>query len=153
MVKKYALDIFDLLNRLNSDEGDIYSSLTVEERASFAPLVVMRWLSGSTDAAEILAVNEFINPNVFSLSKHPHLLMKLMQVCVNKKKKRYNWVAAAPSSRKSLSLMVMQESLGLSPREVHKIKHPPPAEILKMAEEIGWQQDEISKLKKELEKS
>jgi hypothetical protein len=154
MTKAYALDIFDLLNKINdASVVDVYSGLTDEERAAFAPLVTMRWMSGSPDAAELLALNEFVNQYVFSLGKHPHLLMQLLQACSSKKRKRYNWVASKAEAKRALSVKAAQEYLGMSRREVQAIKLPPDEELIKMAESMGWQADEVSKLKKELQSS
>jgi hypothetical protein len=153
MQKKYALDVFELLDKINDPSiGDIYSTLTSEEKAAFAPFVIMRWMSGTSDKSELLALNEFMNQYAFSLGKHPHLLMQMLQACSSKRKKRYNWVSAKGDSTKKLSLKVMQEYMGMTSREAQKVRMPSGTELLKMAENIGWQPDEITKLKKELSK-
>ena len=151
MAKTYSLDIFDLLNKLNdANYADVYATLTAEERAGFAPLVAMKWMSGTSDELELLSLNEFVNPIVFSLGKHPHLLMRVLQACAAKKKKRYTWIASKPSTKNVLAEKVIQEALNMSSKEAKKITLPPTTEILAMAESIGWQSDEITKLKKEL---
>ncbi len=151
MAKIYSLDIFDLLNKLNDENcTDVYATLTIEERAGFAPLVAMKWMSGTSDELELLSLNEFANPIIFSLGKHPHLLMRVLQACAAKKRKRYAWTASKSSMKNTLAEKVVQEALNMSSKEVKKIKLPPPLEILAMAESIGWQGDEITKLKKEL---
>jgi len=147
----FKLDIFDLLGRLNDPKaGDIYSKLSDEERKGFAPLVVMRWASGTSDARQIMMLNEFVNLNVFTLGKHPHLLMMLLQAANSKTNKRYNWLGIKSKKKNSGALRVIQEYFEMSEREA-KLLNPLPsdAEIMKMAEELGWDKDEISKLKKE----
>lgn len=152
MAKTYALDVFELLNKINDPKiADIYADLTEDERAGFAPLVVLRWMSGSSDGGEIVAVNEFANRYVFSLGRHPHLLMLLMQACSSKRKKRYNWVASKTEVKRALTTKVMQEYFGMSQREVQRISRPPAHELLTMAESIGWQPEDLAKLKKEIE--
>lgn len=151
MAKTYSLDIFELLNKLNDEScADVYATLTAEERGGFAPLVTMKWMSGTSDVLELLSLNEFANPIIFSLGKHPHLLMRVLQACAAKKRKRYAWTASKPSVKNALAEKVVQEALNMSSKEVKKIKLPPANEILSMAESIGWQGDEITKLKKEL---
>jgi len=147
----FKLDIFDLLGRLNDPkQGDIYTALTDEEKKGFAPLVVMRWASGTSDTRQIMLLNEFVNPNVFTLGKHPHLLMMLMQAANSKTNKRYSWLGVKSKKKNSEALRVIQEFYDMSEREV-KLMNPRPSEseILSMAEQLGWDKDEIAKLKKE----
>jgi hypothetical protein len=147
----YKLDIFDLLGKLNSSKsGDIYSKLSDDEKKGFAPLVVMRWMSGTSDERQIMLLNEFVNPYVFSLGKHPHLLMQLLQVASSKTSKRYQWLGIKSKKKNVEALRAVQEYYGMSAREVKTLNpFPTEAEVLQMAEELGWQKDEITKLKKE----
>lgn len=152
MGKKFSLDIFDLLGKLNNPRaGDIYEKLTDEEKKGFAPLVVMRWMSGTSDERQIMMLNEVVNPYVFPLGKHPHLLMQLLQVASSKTNKRYKWLGVKSKKKNTETLRVLKESLEMSDREVRLLDPlPPKEEILKMAEHLGWQKDEMDKLKKEL---
>lgn len=147
----FKLDIFDLLGKLNDPKaGDIYSKLNDEEKKGFAPLVVMRWASGTSDARQIMLLNEFVNPNVFTLGKHPHLLMMLLQVANSKTNKRYSWLGIKSKKKNSEALRVVQEFYDMSEREA-KLLNPLPTneELVEMAERLGWDKDEIAKLKKE----
>lgn len=151
MAAGYKLDIFDLLSKINSvKSGDIYSKLSDDEKKGFAPLVVMRWLSGTSDERQIILLNEFVNKYVFTLAKHPHLLMQLMQVASSKTSKRYQWIGIKSKKKNPQSQKVVQDYLEMSAREV-KLLNPFPneAEIMQMAEELGYQKEEITTLKKE----
>lgn len=150
----YKLDIFDLLSKIsNSKSGDIYATLSDDEKKGFAPLVVMRWLSGTSDEQQIILLNEFVNPKVFTLGKHPHLLMQLLQSSNSKTTKRYQWLGIKSKKKNVEAMKVVQEYFNMSLREV-KLLNPFPSEteVLEMAELIGWQKDEISKLKTEYKK-
>ena len=150
----YKLDIFKLLGDINSPKaGDIYEKLSDDERKGFAPLVVMRWMSGTSDERQIILLNEFVNPYVFSLGKHPHLLMQLLQVASSKTSKRYAWLGIKSKKKQVEAYRVIQEYFELSTRETKTYSLPPAEELLKMAEELGWQKDEISKLQKELKEN
>ena len=46
----FKLDIFKLLSTIDSSSSNIYASLSDEERKGFAPLVVMRWMTGTSDS-------------------------------------------------------------------------------------------------------
>jgi len=149
-VATYKLDIFRLLSDIdNPRNGDIYEKLTEDERKSFAPLVVMRWMTGTSDERQIMLLNEFVNPNVFTLSNHPHLLMQLLQVASSKKSKRYAWLGVKSQKKNVECLEVIKQYFGLSEREAKTYSFPPQDELMQMAEELGWDKDKIAKLKKE----
>jgi hypothetical protein len=146
----YKLDIFGLLSNIDSPRsGDIYDKLTEDERKGFAPLVVMRWMSGTSDERQIMMLNEFVNPSVFTLSDHPHLLMQLLQVASSKKPKRYAWLGVKSNKKSVECVEVIKQYFGISEREAKTYSLPPQEEILQMAEELGWDKDRIAKLKKE----
>src|SRR5271154_2235756 len=147
----FKLDIFDLLGKLNSPHsGDIYSKLSEEERKGFSPLTTMRWLSGTSDKRQIMMLNEFVNPYIFALGKHPHLLMMLLQVASSKTGGRNNWLAIKSNKKNVESMKVVSDYFEMSEREVKTLNpFPPEKEIIQMAEELGWQKEEMTKLKKE----
>jgi hypothetical protein len=150
--RTFKLDIFDLLSKIDRGDLHIWDKLSEDERKGFAPLVVMRWMSGVTEARQIVYLNELINPLIFQLGKHPDLLMKLLAACSSKKQRRYFWLAASKKkAAKKLEVQVLQEYYGYSER-VAKQQLPllDGEDILTMAEELGWQKDELAKLKKEI---
>ena len=150
----YKLDIFKLLGEINNAKaGDIYAKLSDDERKGFSPLVVMRWMSGTSDERQIILLNEFVNPYVFTLGKHPHLLMQLLQVASSKTSKRYAWLGIKYKKKQVEAYRVIQEYFELSVREAKTYALPPAEELLKMAEALGWQKDEITKLQKELKEN
>ena len=148
----FKLDIFDLLSKISSkSSGDIYSKLSDDEKKGFAPLVVMRWLSGTSDGAQIVLLNEFVNKSVFPLAKHPHLLMQLLQVANTKSSKRYQWLGVKSKKKNPQSQKVVQQYFDMSAREIGLMNpFPTKLEIAQMAEELGWQKDELAALNKEL---
>jgi hypothetical protein len=147
----YKLDIFDLLGKLNNPKsGDIYSKLSDEEKKGFAPLVVMRWMSGTSDEQQIMLINEFANPSIFALGKHPHLLMQLLQASSSKTNKRYQWLGIKSKKKNVEALRAVQEYYCMSIRETKGLNpFPSQDEVLRMAESLGWQKEEITKLQKE----
>jgi hypothetical protein len=151
MTRKFSLDIFDLLGQLNNPRaGDIYSKLSEDEKKGFAPLVVMRWMSGTSDQRQIMMLNEVVNPYVFALGKHPPLLMQLLQVASSKTSKRYQWLGIKSKKKNQQAMAVVAEYFDMSKREVRLLDpFPPEEEVMQMAEELGWQKEELAKLKKE----
>jgi hypothetical protein len=78
-----ALDIKRELAAVDTRNRDFYSNLTDEERKSFSPYILMRYVSnvqGDPDLQEwyLETVNEYVNKNHWTLSKeHKELLWKL----------------------------------------------------------------------------
>lgn len=147
----YKLDIFALFDKLNSSKsGNIYASLTDDEKKGFSPLIIMRWLSGTSDERQIILLNEFVNKNVFPLAKHPELLMRLLHAASSKTGKRYQWMGVKSNKKNSETIRAVADFLDMSAREARLLDpFPPDDEVLKMAECLGWQKDELAKLKKE----
>ena len=159
--KKFALDIFSVLARLNKGELSLWSSFTPEEQKGFAPYVITRWLSGTKSALQLIYVNEFVNANVFSFTpgngfklNHNELLCKLMAVCGDKVSKRFVWKPEPKknsSGMSSLALQVIGDYFEYSQREAIATYHLLSREdVLELANELGYQDDELKKLKKEL---
>lgn len=147
----FKLDIFGVLSKIdNPRSGDFYSKFSDEEKKAFPPLVVMRWMSGTSDDRQIILLNEFVNPYVFSLGKHPHLLARLMQVASSNTQKRYQWLGIKSKKKNLEALRVVGQYFEMSEREV-KLMDPFPSEteVMQMAEELGLQKEELAKLKKE----
>lgn len=88
----HKLDIFELLKEIDKGNYRYFDNLTEEQIASFSPLVVMRWMSGTDDAKQILRLNTILNPRIYNLAKHKELLYKTLCVCSNKQYKRYTWM-------------------------------------------------------------
>lgn len=148
----FKLDIFGLLSRIgNAKAGDIYASLSDDEKKGFAPLVVMRWMSGSNDMGQIITINEYANKFVFPLAKHPHLLMLVLQACSSKSSGKARWIGIKGGSKKTqLRNQVLMDYFEFSANEIRSmIVFPTNEEIVEMAEELGWQKDEVKKLQTE----
>lgn len=153
MTKKFALDIFDFLAKLNSTKSGIYDGLSEEERKAFSPLVVMRWLSGTSDTRQIMMLNTFANTSVFQLGAHKKLLAGVLQACTSKVPgRRYKWMSIrGGSKKKDLANNVISQYYGMSSNEIRKLNpRPTSSEIMSMAEDLGFQKDELTQLKKEL---
>lgn len=148
----FKLDIFKVLGDLSTGDHLTYRKLSDEEKKGFAPLVIMRWMTGTSDPSQIITMANFANKAIFPLGKHPELLAMLLASCsTQKRQRRYNWLGVKSSKKKTLARQAVQEYLDYSSQEMRKLTLlPPDEEIIEMAEACGWQKDEISKLKKEL---
>lgn len=151
--KKHKLDIFQVLNKLSVKDREFYSSLSEEEQKALAPLVVMRWLSGTRDARQIFFLNELVNPFVFSMANHKELLVDMMLISTSGRSQRYFWNKAnsKKSSNAPKSVEVICDYFGYSTTEAVEVLPLFSAEdVLQLAEELGKQLDDIKTIKKEL---
>ena len=153
MASERKLDIFRVLEAINDKDIAFIDKLTEEEAKAFVPFVVQRWLSGTSSAKQVYFINELLNPFVFSLQGHKKLLWSLMMVCSPGKQQRYSW-AALPSKKntsKPTAAKVLQEYYGYSAVEaVNVLDMLTRQHLIDMAEELGWQQEDIAKIKKEV---
>lgn len=153
MKKKHKLDLFTLLNQISTKKRDYYERLSEEEQKAFMPLVVMRWLSGTRDARQVIFLNEIVNPSVFSLHKHKKFLYYLMTVCTTGNGQRYFWnkTLSKRSSTTPTIVNTIREFFGYNTREAaDALRLLSDDDILGYAEHLGKQPDEIRKIKKEL---
>lgn len=154
MAKERALDVFELLGKLDRKDYEIWDALTDEQKKEFSPLVVMRWMAGCSDPVQIIFLNEIVNTSVFQLGDHKELLMKLLAVCSNGKSKRYSWInykvsSGTKKSKKVNDLIAAHYHMSLKEAdEARKLFSD--AEIIELAEMHGLQKEEINEIKKEL---
>ncbi len=154
MAKEFVLDIFQLLDKLSRNDLHIWETLTEEQQKAFSPLVTMRWMSGTSAPDQIICLNEFVNPYIFNLpQEHKELLLKLLATCGPGKPRRYAWQGAKGGKRsRPLSVKVIADSYQMTTRlaelELHRFEQ---ADLIELAETLGWQKDEIALLKKEKE--
>lgn len=150
------LDIFKVLDATNAKNRPFYEKLSPEERKGFVPSVTARWMTGTNDAAQVVCVNEFVNPYTFSLYKHPQLLWQLMTAANSGSRKRYAWnkLPGKNSTGKSNTIKVIMEYFDYSPaRASEAVDMLTREQVMDMAADLGWQPDEVAKIKKEMKAS
>jgi len=148
------LDIFQTLENINKKNVEFYDELTDEEKKGFQPLVIMRWMTGTTDAKQIIFVNELLNPFVFPFYSHPKLLYDLMTIASSGKSRRYKWQAKGKKqSSFPLTLTVIQQYYQYSKSDaLDVLPLISNDDIIVMAESQGLQKEELTKIKAELKK-
>jgi hypothetical protein len=146
------LDIFQVLEKIDLKQRDYFSGLTEKEAKSFAPIVVTRWLSGTYNKSQVIIINEIVNPYIFSLHHHKLLLWYLMTIGTSGKKQRYSWNKT--KSNKALDtacILCIKDYFNYSSKDAEQVyKTIDKKHIIDMAEELGYQDGELNRIKKEL---
>lgn len=151
--KKFALDIFSILSKLNAKDLTVWDNLSDEERKGFSPYIIARWMSGTNDPMQIILLNELVNPNIFSKTgQRTDIMCKLLAICGTGQSKRFKWIPESKKAKKKdVSLEIVKEYYDITTAEaLHYITTLDNSDVLEMAEELGYQQDELKKLKKDL---
>lgn len=145
------LEIFKVLENI-SRKNRFYDGLTDEEQKSVQPFVIMRWLTGCSSAQQIYFLNEFVNPYVYSLSKHKELLCDLLSVCTLGRNLRYKWVPPVANTKMfpNISELIASAMNCKVSEATDLIFAFTDEEILEIADELGRQAEDIAKIKKEL---
>jgi hypothetical protein len=148
-----ALDVFNLLGHIDRKNKFVWDNLTVEQRKEYSPLITMRWMSGCDDARQIIFLNTLMNPMVFVQGDHKELLIKLQAICGSGRSKRYQWlgIKAKADKKSPLAIKVIKETFGYSTKvAADYVDMFSKDEYVEMAEKLGWQQQELKDLKKQV---
>ncbi len=82
---------------------DFYKNLSVEHKKEISIWVLMRYMSSSQNHSEhhLLMVNDLVNSNFNSLSKHPELQWKLLTLCGTNRKQYHPWIPPGRGAKKN----------------------------------------------------
>lgn len=146
-------DIFSIMAALDKGDYFVYDKLSPEERKEAPIFMLLKWMCATSDDSQILRMNAIVNPIIFNTYKHDSLHMKLLAIASNKKSKKYTWIKQKSSSNKKqkLAINVIKEYYNISEKEaLLAISSLDKKEIIEMCEVLGYQKEEIAKIKKEL---
>lgn len=148
---KNKLDIFGLLSKVSTKDAHYFARLSVEHQKAFQPYVVQRWLSGTNNPGQIVFLNEVANPYVFSLYQHKQLLYQLFTVCTDGTPKKYNWIKPHKATKQPLTVEVICQYFCYGVKEAKDlIPILSKQQIIQYAEQLGYDKDKLTKLKKEM---
>lgn len=153
--KTYKLDLFGLLSKLDKKQYDIWKSYNDEERKEISPLIIMRWLSGTSDKRQIVFLNEIVNQVVFQFgSEHKELLLKLLAIANSGTPRRYYWQGQKSSASEKRgakrSVAVVEQYYQCSPKEAKEhLRILEKEDVVQICEALGMQKEEIQLVKKE----
>ena len=144
-------DLFEGLAHISKKNYDWYANLTPEGKKSASPFVIARWMTGTSDRAQLIRLNTFVNPYLFPLGAEKDLLFKLLSASATGKNVRYQWIKA-PGAKTAIKLKVevVKQFYEVSTREATLyLKNISDDDIMEMAEDLGWDKNELTQLKKE----
>lgn len=147
-----ALDLWWALGQLDQKNHNLWALLNEDQRKEVSPYMILRWLSGCVDPDQIVKLGTIGTSCIFELGQHKELLLKLLTALTTGDSKRYKWIAYKGEKKKAskaLQLIVQATNQPLR-HAVDTLKLYTNDELLTLAEEQGWQKDEIKELQKEL---
>lgn len=145
-----TVNIFDTLKRIDQRQEDYYDGMMETDQKQLHPLVMTRWMSGTSDPAVIQMLNLTNNKFNFILAAHKPLLMRMLLLSASGSSRRYQWLSKTKDTSQNRSLKVLVEYYNCSQRESEMyVKMHTMDELVQMAEHVGWQDDEIKALMKE----
>ena len=147
----YKLEIFDVLKEIDKKNVGFYDGLSDEHKKQFVPLLTMRWLSSGTKLQTQLQ-NSILNPMVFKPHRHPGLLYKLMVATSDGKSKRYTWIKKKSKDKSApTAIAAISTYYQCSKKDALRYKKQlSEDDILEMADELGYDKEQVKKLKTEL---
>ena len=153
------LDLFGSFRRLNSLDFDFWDNLSAEERKQSSPFVFTMWMQNSKNDGQVLYLNEFVNPHLFTTLKGKEdIAFILLALSSRGAQNQYSWVKRPSNKDKTAKADKVKEILmgyfEESERNIeYYLQKLTPAEFVSICEALGFQDDEIKKLKKEFEKA
>lgn len=162
--KEYKLDMFRVLENLDRGNMDFYNSLTDDERKAFTARTVLRWAShveGNNSPYFVMATNEFVNKDFWTISKHPELLWKLFALIGTnqsrpRQKQRHGWI---PMPKKSVGgggmiekILQITYPLANDTERAMMRDMNSDEEFINHAKALAWSDGDIKVLKDELRK-
>lgn len=144
-------DLFEGLANLGKKNYNWYSGLSDAGKKSASPFVMARWMTGTSDQAQLVRINTFVNPYLFQLGAEKDLLFKLLAASATGRNVRYNWIKA-PGAKTAVKLKieVIKQFYDISTREANMyLKNIDEDDIMEMADQLGWEKADITALKKE----
>ena len=148
----HKLEIGRVLKALDQKNISFFDSLDETEKKAFQPLIVARMLSGTASKRQVMMLNQVVNPYIFKLTNHKGLLCKLMTICTSGEVQRYDWMKPQlKSSSFPISVKVIQQYWSCNSVEAERSRLVLSTDdLLEAADELGWQDDDLNKLRKEL---
>ena len=145
-------NLFGLLNAISHGNHNYIDELSDAEIADLSPYVVNMWISNPEDMVyeRVFYTNRFVNQHVFPLQKHPRLIFHLMAIAQQFGKTRYAFPRKIAKETNTNTLKLVQEYYSVR-KEIAELylQSLSQQDIMKMADEMGYQKDQRKKIENE----
>ncbi len=151
--KKFKYDVFEVLTKISTKDREYFENLSEEQWKHIQPLVLLKWMLGTPDPAQLYLLNQFVNPHVFEMYRHPKMLVYGMMACAPGRFTKYRWFKSAGKGNSSMPTCnkLLQEVYHYNESKAgDALPLLSDEDILQLADEAGRQPDEIKLIKKEL---
>lgn len=149
-MSKDSFDLFAGLSSLGKKDYYWFDKLSADGQRAAAPFVIMRWLSGTSDEAQIVRLNTFVNSYVFSGALDKSSIFKALAAASTGKSFRYTWLKGPSAKAKRTAIDVICQYYEISSKEASTYSIDNDS-LIQMAEELGFDKDQLTKLSKELD--
>jgi len=162
--KKFKIDMFkELLPALDRRDFKFYANLTDEQKKSFAGIVAMRYLSVVSDKNlklceyHINMVNEAANRHFWNseMQKHKELQYLTLAVSGIGEKQHHQWIKGPVTRKKKNKIMQLLSEFYPTANDAELqmfFDMNKEEDIIGIAKRLGYQDEQIRDLKKELKK-
>lgn len=150
--KMKALDLWWALGQLDQKNHNLWASLNEDQRKEVSPYMMTRWLAGCSDPEQLIKLGTVATACVFELGNRKELMLGILAACTSGDPKRYKWVAYKGENKKANKLVALvAAAYGQSLRHAaDTLKLLTNEDLIQLAEEQGWQKDELKELQKDL---
>ena len=105
-IDKQKLDLSKTLYAIDTKDKFYYDRLSEDEKKKYTALILMRFMSSAPDQGNLHeyhlnAINDIVNQDFWSLSKHPELLHKLLCMCGTGQKLYHQWIKSPAQKAQS----------------------------------------------------
>lgn len=143
--------LFDILSNIDRKNVDYYSTLTHQQQKEFKPYLVLQWLYSLDNSYQRVMLNSIVNKNMLAVYKHPELVYRLMSTCTTGQTQYYRWRSPKKETSFPKSKKVIMEYNKITHRDAEETFGIFPTDsIISMAERLGYETSEITKIKNEL---
>ena len=148
---KSKLDIFKVLGEISKGNLSFIDLLSDEESKDFSPYVVLMWLYGAEDMRDqrVVLTNQLVNRILFR-TKNDKLIYKLMAIAQGFGHTRYKFIKTGEQFELPFSRKVVMDyyDVNQSVAELY-LNVLERTDIIRMMEELGYDQKDYKTLDKE----
>lgn len=135
--------IFDTLDALQTKQSAKVTRLPAEQKRTLHPFVLMKWLASSTNPNQVLAINEFANEYIHTVTQLDRDAgYELLAACTSGRKERLAWRKRPPvKKQEDIRSRILIEAFGAVTEETLTDD-----ELYDLGLQLGFQQEELNSL-------